>query len=293
MSNFQPGSSVATSLSEGETLPKHCFKLQVWKKNFCLNKIPLTTVRPFIFKDVSLIDADIQGDKAMYQFLQYHVDEMIERAGQARDANPNSPELPLIRLRYEYSSSTIPVNSAKFGTEYLARVANPRDLLLACKKKDYSTDSKSADSKVIASTSAQEGEGKMRSPGALAVDIMKGDGKETRILLESSLAVAAEDYVEKLENDSCAEYIAYAMEQCEKYLRKASAPGEDLQEKLRVRKALLSRSEAAAEDVLAARKRWEKCRRDRESRFVSLIRYKLARATVENKNRNKSVLSII
>ena len=85
------------------------------------------------------MDNDIVGENEVHSFLQYHVDDMIERANEQRDNNVNAPELPLIRLRYEFNSLTIPINSAKFGLEYLNRVANPTDILLAVKKKDYSS----------------------------------------------------------------------------------------------------------------------------------------------------------
>lgn len=56
---LQPGSSVATALSEGESRPKHVQLLEVedthgpegtqWR----LVKLPLTTVRPFVFEQAS------------------------------------------------------------------------------------------------------------------------------------------------------------------------------------------------------------------------------------------------
>ena len=56
---LQPGSSVATALSEGESRPKHVQMLEVedtkgpegtqWR----LVKLPLTTVRPFVFEQAS------------------------------------------------------------------------------------------------------------------------------------------------------------------------------------------------------------------------------------------------
>ncbi|KAL5251649.1 hypothetical protein ACHWQZ_G017127 [Mnemiopsis leidyi] len=264
---LQPGSSVATSLSEGETLPKHCFKLKVWKKNFCLNKIPLTTVRPFIFKDVSLVDNDIVGENEVHSFLQYHVDDMIERANEQRDNNVNAPELPLIRLRYEFNSLTIPINSAKFGLEYLNRVANPTDILLAVKKKDYSSgDNKSTARSGTINDEDEESEKKSNtSRGALALEIMKGDNKEMKILFERSLCIASDDYVEKMENESVTEYVDFAMEQCEEYLRQKSKFGDDLVEKVRVRKAVMSKDDVPG-DVEEARKRWEKRRQEKQAR---------------------------
>jgi hypothetical protein len=58
---LQPGSSVATALSEGESRPKHVQLLEVedthgpegtqWR----LVKLPLTTVRPFVFEQASAL----------------------------------------------------------------------------------------------------------------------------------------------------------------------------------------------------------------------------------------------
>lgn len=52
----QPGSSVATSLSEGESKTKHVGILTIDGKNFGLEKIRLKTVRPFIMRDIVLRD---------------------------------------------------------------------------------------------------------------------------------------------------------------------------------------------------------------------------------------------
>lgn len=48
----QPGSSVATSLSEQEAKPKHCFALEVCRDAFRLTPLSLVTARPFKFKTV-------------------------------------------------------------------------------------------------------------------------------------------------------------------------------------------------------------------------------------------------
>lgn len=54
----QPGSSVATSLSEGESLEKHIAILHIYKDQFKLEPIKLQTVRPFVFKSIKLQDYD-------------------------------------------------------------------------------------------------------------------------------------------------------------------------------------------------------------------------------------------
>lgn len=50
----QPGSSVATSLAEGEANDKHIGLLKVYKNKFKLEAIKLDTVRPFVFKSYNL-----------------------------------------------------------------------------------------------------------------------------------------------------------------------------------------------------------------------------------------------
>lgn len=52
----QPGSSVATSLAEGESIDKHVGILQICGNQFKLDPIKLQTVRPFIFKSINLDD---------------------------------------------------------------------------------------------------------------------------------------------------------------------------------------------------------------------------------------------
>merc|ERR1719189_665720 len=53
----QPGSPVATSLCEGEAIPKHVGVLNIRADNkFKMDPIPLKSVRPFIFKTISVTD---------------------------------------------------------------------------------------------------------------------------------------------------------------------------------------------------------------------------------------------
>ena len=61
---YQPGSSIATSLCEGESMsnPKHMGMLEVRGKQFRLNAFKYTQVRPFKFAEISLKkDTDLQA----------------------------------------------------------------------------------------------------------------------------------------------------------------------------------------------------------------------------------------
>lgn len=53
---IQPGSTVATSLVEGEAKPKHVALLSIKDDNWKMESIPLTTVRPFLLREVVLAD---------------------------------------------------------------------------------------------------------------------------------------------------------------------------------------------------------------------------------------------
>ena len=69
----QPGSSVATSLSPGEAVPKHIGMLRVKDSNdFLIEKLSLKTTRPFVFDTLSLDEFSDIG----YQFGS---DEVIEK----------------------------------------------------------------------------------------------------------------------------------------------------------------------------------------------------------------------
>jgi double-strand break repair protein MRE11 len=52
----QPGSSVATSLSEGESKEKHVALLKICRGKFKLDKVRLASVRPFIMGELVLAD---------------------------------------------------------------------------------------------------------------------------------------------------------------------------------------------------------------------------------------------
>ena len=49
---LQPGSSVATALSEGESKRKHVVLLEVMGEQWRTVKVALRTVRPFLFESV-------------------------------------------------------------------------------------------------------------------------------------------------------------------------------------------------------------------------------------------------
>uniref|UniRef100_A0A182N7G6 Double-strand break repair protein n=1 Tax=Anopheles dirus TaxID=7168 RepID=A0A182N7G6_9DIPT len=137
----QPGSTVATSLSEGEAIPKCCGLLSINKGLFRMDPIPLKSVRPFVFESVDL--ASVQDELALDEgnvqkkvedFATERVEAMIERAKTMLTGYPRQPKLPLIRLRLVLTQPEQQFNAIRFGFRYHGRVANPQDMVIFKRK---------------------------------------------------------------------------------------------------------------------------------------------------------------
>ena len=82
----QPGSSVATSLSEGETGKKHIGLLEIKGKDFKMTKIPLDTVRQFYHEDIILHETSLNPEdhnlaKKVEAYCTEKVEALLEKAG--------------------------------------------------------------------------------------------------------------------------------------------------------------------------------------------------------------------
>lgn len=142
----QPGSSVATSLSAGESIAKHVGLLKIQGRQFDMEKLRLRTVRPFIMDEVKLTDAadiesvQLENKVQINKYLKQRVNQLIDRANEEWDElyqgeeNPPDRMLPLIRLRVEYNNHEVG-NPQRFGQDFTNRVANPRDIVQFTKRK--------------------------------------------------------------------------------------------------------------------------------------------------------------
>ncbi|SPO32810.1 related to MRE11 - DNA repair and meiotic recombination protein [Ustilago trichophora] len=137
----QPGSSVATSLSQGETTEKCVAIIHVEKTDFLIEPIPLQTVRPFVMDDMvlseELQDAGLSSERSdIIKLLRKRVDGLIVRAKQEfKERYPGREmPLPLVRLRVEYTNQEIS-NPQRFGQEFAGKVANPKEVLQFTKRK--------------------------------------------------------------------------------------------------------------------------------------------------------------
>ena len=155
----QPGSTVATSLVEGEAVQKHICTLDIrlaeteTEPSFKLTSIPLKLVRPFMMEEMDLeLCEDLKGvdpndqqvGEIISNVLREKVDEMILQAQQEYDLKNGFPGmmgrdkdgnvLPLIRLRV-FRGQFQTLNIQRFGSQYLGRVANPKSMLQFARKK--------------------------------------------------------------------------------------------------------------------------------------------------------------
>lgn len=137
----QPGSTTPTSLSEGESLDKHCGLLLIRENQFRLEPIKLQTVRPFVFDSIDLANykdrlnirrTDIQ--EQVLKIVTEKVEEMIELAKTKISGHPKQPKEPIIRLRVQFENEEQMFNPIRFGQNYAGRVANPTDMILRQKQ---------------------------------------------------------------------------------------------------------------------------------------------------------------
>ncbi|CRK89813.1 CLUMA_CG003472, isoform A [Clunio marinus] len=132
----QPGSSVATSLCEGEAIEKKVGILHVNEKSFNMEPVSLKTVRPFIFRSINieefveelhLNERNIKEN--VEKFYAQQIEEMIDESKKKITGHPKQPTLPLIRLRIVYLDENHLINCARFGQKYEKRIANPESAL--------------------------------------------------------------------------------------------------------------------------------------------------------------------
>ncbi|KAI4388321.1 hypothetical protein MLD38_000659 [Melastoma candidum] len=130
----QPGSSIATSLIDGESKPKHVLLLEVKGSQYRPTKIPLKSIRPFeytevVLKDVTEIDPNDQN--SILEHLDKVVLNLIDKS-RRNVGNKSEVKLPLIRIKVDYSGF-MTINPQRFGQKYVGKVANPQDILIFSK----------------------------------------------------------------------------------------------------------------------------------------------------------------
>eukprot|EP00039_Didymoeca_costata_P004820 m.76395 g.76395 ORF g.76395 m.76395 type:complete len:633 (+) comp12554_c0_seq1:227-2125(+) len=209
----QPGSSIATSLSEGEAEPKHIGILKIYKETFLMEKLPLRTVRPFYIDEVCLEDEDLDPTKpqTVETFLKQKVQEMIDDANRDyEERKKDEPELqkmlPLIRLKVEYTGFDLPNVQRLIGQKFVNKVANPKEILNFYKRRVAHKPSENKKADVDTAPTHSHGQNTAR-----VEDLVKNILKEQKldVLNKTRLGKAVKQYVEKDEKTSIKEFVEW------------------------------------------------------------------------------------
>ncbi|CAE6351710.1 unnamed protein product [Rhizoctonia solani] len=231
----QPGSSVATSLADGEAIPKHVALLEIQHNTFQLTPIPLRTVRPFVLDEVNLSEAaetdgiDITNQVSVMKFLRERVNALIEQAQEEwherNEADGISPAdagemmLPLVRLKVETTGVSVMSNPVRFSQEFIGRVANPRDVLVFHRAKTMTKGKVVADEPELSiddpTIPVAEKLQKVRVQNLVREYLA---AQELQLLGELGMSDAIQTFVEKDENRSISEFVNSSLKAYEKKL---------------------------------------------------------------------------
>ncbi|KAI0316569.1 Metallo-dependent phosphatase-like protein [Amylostereum chailletii] len=214
----QPGSSVATSLAEGESLEKHVALLKIQGKEFQMDPIPLRSVRPFVMDEVVLTEVaeeegfDVTDQMEVAKYLKLRVNELIDKAQtQWDERNQRVMEegdeelprmLPLVRLKVDTTGVSTMSNPIRFGQEFTGKIANPRDVLVFHRAKQAAARRVAADEpgEVEMGEDAEDGGADGVTADGVRVHALVQEylrAQELQLLGEGGLADAIQLFVEK------------------------------------------------------------------------------------------------
>jgi double-strand break repair protein MRE11 len=214
---LQPGSSVATSLSQGESVEKHITLLEIQRENFRMLHLPLYTTRPFTVQDVKLSDeldpAENNVAEQIEEFLAEKVNILIEKLQkEPKFQNVDRPALPLIRIRVEHSGFQR-VNPARFGQQFVGKLANPEEILSFHKQRatiSHNQGKEGGKKEFNREVDLLEHNSVDETPPIhdLVAHLIDQSANKLSILSEKKLAEAVQEFVDKKDSQSIANFVA-------------------------------------------------------------------------------------
>ncbi|KAK4052670.1 meiotic recombination [Microbotryomycetes sp. JL201] len=273
----QPGSSIATSLARGESIPKHVSLIKIQGKEFEFEPIRLRTVRPFIFEEISLSDIvarddsiDLSSKVKVTKYLKMRVTQLIDRANRDWDElhaevqGETERMLPLIRLRVDYSGGPTGAgqfeigNPQRFGQEFVDRVANPRDIVQFHRKStikraakiDFDNPDEDRIKRAIAAEGLENGMEKLQM-SSLVTEYLKA--QELTVLPSEPMQDAIDLFVDKGDKDAFANLLKKQLKDSLKTIESRLddsllGPDENLDEHLRAAKEVANKRYAYRDD---------------------------------------------
>ncbi|KAH9513004.1 meiotic recombination [Bulinus truncatus] len=216
----QPGSSIATSLSEGETVSKHVGLLEINGKNFRMQSVQLKSVRQFYMEDVVLgkhiKPTDPNAQKKAEIFCLEKVEELLLKAENEHTGSVKQPRQPLVRLRVDYSGFD-PFSSQRFGQKFVDKIANPKTMINFHRQRIERSTFKE-DPEVI--TRLKQIPLDSARVEDMVSKIVSEDGYQLKLLTEKGMGEAVKEYVEKDEKGAIGELVKYQLKKTQGYLQK-------------------------------------------------------------------------
>ncbi|WMV44533.1 hypothetical protein MTR67_037918, partial [Solanum verrucosum] len=225
----QPGSSVATSLIEGESKQKHVLLLEIKGNQYRPTKIPLNSVRPFEYTEVASFihrflytevvlkdepDIDPNDHSSILEHLDKVVKKLIERSSQKAN-NGSVVKLPLVRVKVDYSGF-MTINPQRFGQKYVGKVANPQDILIFSKSsKKFGKEAKFDDSERLRPEELNQ-----QNIEALVAE----SNLKMEVLPVSDLDIALHNFVNKDEKMAFYSCVQYNLEETRSKIARDSDP---------------------------------------------------------------------
>ena len=255
------GSSVATSLSPGETVTKRVGLLEIRNKQFRLMPIPLKQVRSFVMGEISLsnpqdeaeaLDPDdpnieqeisnllIRKVEALVKEAREKTVELHQEAVETRNGDRllnelerqamftvNKPELVLVRLKVEHHGFSS-LNNQRFGSRFVNDVANLSDILLFHRKRGITADkvslSKDARNKLSMPLAPEELEN--TNVEDLINDDIEQGSKQLELFQLSTMGNALTEFVDKQSTLVFDEMTSLALKnQQKKLIKRGNATG--------------------------------------------------------------------
>lgn len=284
----QPGSSVATSLAQGESLKKHVGILVIQDRDFSLIPIPLKTVRPFIFRDIVLAEEEeehrlkLDSKPKVVKYLQKLVEDLIKKSNEewdaehADDSDETPRMLPLVRLRVEYTRPDGETgyevgNPQRFGQDFLGKVANPKDLVQFHRRRKIGTRKPKNDIDLPEDNLIFDSQGRVTNSEKIQVSALVNQYLEAQslsVLAENGMQEAVTLFVEKDDKDAIKDFYNDALKASQARIKESDAQFMD-QGGRRRDKAPESEDEEIREQLARAKENyaveWEK-NQDRELR---------------------------
>ncbi|XP_008185560.1 LOW QUALITY PROTEIN: double-strand break repair protein MRE11 [Acyrthosiphon pisum] len=224
----QPGSTVATSMCEGEAGNKYVGLLTISGKHFRMEPLELKTVRLMHFETVKLSECeeDVSTSKKTQEFVRRQIEDILSRLSLKYSGHNKQPKLPLIRLRVEYTNETQHFNGIQFGHEFQDRVANSNDMiLLRMEKKSVQKKTRCIDDQVLSNIMDDE---EMEKIEHIVDQYFRTASEENQLELLSVDGMA--EAVDWLVNKSCHDAIKRVVEHQKKKMKNYVIKQEGLDE---------------------------------------------------------------